>query len=208
MGGHTYGGLPRCPLSRVWAWLSGGVCLSHGHSHGSYARQKRDAEKMVNIVRTRTGRELVSWRSHGLVRDENTNRILVELGIKTLSDELNWDKLMPERLPGGLISHPINVIMDHDHLYHAHRTVERVARQKQNWTFADDPTQESYPIEEWGRIVEGQVRRIQEAGGVATVLMHPICMYVADRFETMERLLQLFARHETIWASETANYVA
>jgi hypothetical protein len=202
IGGHTYEGLPRGWRSRLKELLTGIPGVSHGSSHGSYRRQCRDAERMIAVVRERTGRHLVSWRSHGLVRDVDTYRILCDLGVRYISDELDWDKRRPERLAEGLISHPINVIMDHDHIYHAHRTPEYVARQKENWGFSDDPTIESYPIEEWGRLVEAQVRAIDGAGGLATVLMHPLCMYVADRFVTARRLLELFSRSRTVWASE------
>lgn len=202
VGGHTFGGLPRSRLSRLWASLTGGISASHGHSHGSYARQKRDVKKMLDIARKRLGKDLLSWRSHGLVRDANTYKILAEMGIQYISDEVNWDKIMPERLEEGLISHPLNVLMDHDHIYHAHRTHEYVDRQKKSWRYDDDPTAESYTIEEWGEIVQEQVRVIEEQGGLATVLMHTLCMFVADEFATMERLLAVFAQSETIWASE------
>ena len=205
IGGHTYAGLPRTLRSRLRGALTGVPGVSHGDSHGSYRRQRRDVERMVAVVRERTGRPLLSWRSHGLVRDDDTYRILHDLGIRYISDELDWNKRRPERLPEGLISHPINVIMDHDHIYHAHRTPQYVERQKRNWGFSDDPTTESYPIEEWGRIVEGQVRDIEAAGGLATVLMHPLCMYVADRFNTARRLLEFFSRYRTIWASEVGS---
>ena len=129
------------------------------------------------------------------------------MGVRCISDELSWDKLLPERLPSGLISHAINVIMDHDHIYHAHRTREYVEKQRRCWPLQDDPTSESYTVGEWGELVERQVRVIQEQGGLATVLMHPLCMFVADGFETMTRLLEFFAQYETIWASEVGRAV-
>lgn len=202
LGGHTYAGLPRPLGSRLKELLTGVPGVSHAASHGSCRRQRRDAERMVAIVRERTGRRLACWRSHGLVRDANTYCILRDLGIRCISDELDWSKWRPERTGDGLISHPINVMMDHDHIYHAHRSREYVERQKRNWGFPEDPTTESYSIQEWGRIVERQVLDIEEAGGLATVLMHPLCMYVADRFETARRLLALFSRCRTVWASE------
>jgi peptidoglycan/xylan/chitin deacetylase (PgdA/CDA1 family) len=207
IGGHTFGGLPRPLGSRLKELLTGIPGVSHATAHGSYRRQRRDVERMIAIVRDRTSRPLLSWRSHGLVRDANTYRILRELGIRYISDDLAWDKRRPERTPEGLISHPINVIMDHDHIYHAHRTPEYVERQKKDWGFPDDPTTESYPIEEWGRIVERQVLAIDAEGGLATVLMHPLCMYIVDRFETARRLLRLFSHFRTIWASEVGLFL-
>jgi peptidoglycan/xylan/chitin deacetylase (PgdA/CDA1 family) len=202
IGGHTFAGLPRSPWSRLLARLTGKPTVSHSFSHGSYARQLRDARRMIEVVRRRTGRRIVSWRSHGLVRDRHTEPILARCGVRFISDELAWDKPFPERTPAGLVSHPINVIMDHDHIYHAHRTPEYVERQKARWTYTQDPTRESYGIEEWGELVRRQVAAIESRGGLATVLMHPLCMFLADGFRTARRLLPFFARSRCIWASE------
>jgi peptidoglycan/xylan/chitin deacetylase (PgdA/CDA1 family) len=207
IGGHTYRGLPRPLGSRVRALLTGRATLSHSLSHGSPARQKRDVERMIAVVQRRTGRRIRSWRSHGLVTDASTYRILAECGIRFVSDDLDWAKMIPERIPGGLISHPMNVIMDHDHIYHAHRTPAYVEEQKKNWGFAADPTRESYDIQEWARIVRRQVSAIQAVRGVATILMHPLCMYLADRFTTGERLLEFFSQFPTVWASDMAGYL-
>lgn len=207
IGGHTYGGLPRGWLSGVRTRLTGRPTVSHASGHGSYRSQLRDVQRMVRIVGRRTGRQVLSWRSHGLVRDVNTEPILAGAGVRCVSDELNWQKLLPERTPAGLVSHPINVIMDHDHIYHAHRTPEYVERQKRHWSFADDPTRESYPVAQWGELVREQVLAIERAGGLATVLMHPLCMFVADRFETARRLLELFAACRTVWASEVERII-
>ena len=204
IGGHTYSGLPRSAWSALRSRLTGRPTVSHASSPGPYHRQLRDAARMVEAVARRTGRQLTSWRSHGLVRDRHTESILVRCGIRFISDELSWDKLLPESTPAGLISHPINVIMDHDHLYHAHRTPEYVERQKARWGFAQDPTRESYPIEAWSELVRAQVQAIEERGGLATVLMHPLCMFIADRFRAARRLLEFFAGRRCVWASETA----
>ena len=208
IGGHTYGGLPRSRWSVLRARVTGRPTLSHAQSHGSPRRQLADAARMVEAVRRRTGRQILSWRSHGLVRDRHTEPILVHCGLRSISDELAWDKLLPERTPAGLVSLPLNVIMDHDHIYHAHRTPEYVERQKARWTFAQDPTRESYRIEEWGEMVVRQVSAIEARGGLATVLMHPLCMFVADGFRTARRLLEFFARSRCLWASEAAALAA
>ncbi len=207
IGGHTYAGLPQGAWVKLWSRLSGKTACSHSSACGSCSSQKRDVARMMEVARRRLDKPIVSWRSHGLVRDRHTYGILAGAGVKFISDDLNWHKLFPERLPEGLISHPMNVIMDHDHLFHAHRTPEYVARQKLNWTFHDDPIKESYSIEEWGAIVTKQVVAIEQKGGLATVLMHPSCMHVADEFKTMEKLLKLFSQYKTIWACETGALV-
>jgi len=207
IGGHTYGGLPISNLYRAWCKITGKTPVSHSYTHGSCLQQKNDIQKMIDVVKARTGKDIVSWRSHGLVFDENTYPLLAELGIKMISDSTNWSKIVPEKMKEGLISHSMNVIMDHDHVYHAHRTKEYVDKMKENWPWPDDPTKESYAIEEWARIVEKQVRDIEKKGGIATVLMHPICMYLADKFKTAEKLLKLFSQYKTIWACEIPEYL-
>ncbi len=202
IGGHTYGGLPRSRWSTLKSRLTGRPTVSHARSHGSRRRQLADASRMVEVARRRTGRRIVSWRSHGLVRDRHTEPLLARCGIRFISDELSWDQLLPVRTPAGLVSHAINVIMDHDHIYHAHRTPQYVARQKEHWGFPQDPTRESYPIQEWGEMVLRQVAAIEARGGLATVLMHPLCMFVADGFRTARRLLASFARSRCLWAGE------
>ena len=157
---------------------------------------------MIEIVKRRTGKDIVSWRCHGRVIDKNTYNILAELGIKMISDDLDWTKIFPDKTEEGLVSHAMNIIMDHDHIYHAHRSEEYVENQKKYWTYVDDPTKESYPIKEWADIVEKQVLDIEKKGGIATVLMHPLCMHIADKFKTAERLFKIFSRYETVWARE------
>ncbi|MCX6991946.1 MAG: hypothetical protein NT011_02265 [Kiritimatiellaeota bacterium] len=205
IGGHTYAGLPQGAWVKLLSRLSGEKACSHSSSPGTCSSQKRDVARMLEIAHRRLDKPIVSWRSHGLVRDRHTYGILAGAGIKFISDDLNWHQLLPERLPQGLISHPMNVIMDHDHLFHAHRNPEYVARQQR--PFPDDPASGSYTIEDWGALVEKQVRAIEAKGGVATVLMHPLCMFAADGFKTMERLLKQFSKFKTIWASETENYL-
>lgn len=202
IGGHTYAALPRPWYAQVLARLTGNISSSHADSHGSRRAQRRDVHRMCAVARKRLSRPIRSWRGHGLVHDRHTYEILAAEGIQTISDDLDWEKLRPEHLPSGLVSLPLNVMMDHDHLYHAHRTRDYVARQQAQWPWPDAPTSESYDIEAWGDMVEEQIDHIDSAGGLAVVLMHPICMYVADGFATFERLLKQFSDRETIWAEE------
>jgi len=207
IGGHTYGGLPISNLYRAWCKITGKTPLSHSYTHGSRMQQKKDIQKMIDVVKARTGKNVVSWRSHGLVFDNNTYPLLAEMRVQMISDDLNWNKIHPEKIKEGLISHPMNVIMDHDHIYHAHRTKEYVDKMGKNWPWPDDPAKGSYTVEEWGKMVEEQVLDIEEKGGIATVLMHPICMYISDCFKTAEKLFKVFSKYKTIWAQEIPQYL-
>jgi peptidoglycan/xylan/chitin deacetylase (PgdA/CDA1 family) len=202
LGGHTFAGLPAGGWMRFWYTLRGLTPPSHAASQGPPWKQRRDIRRTIEAIAARTGRQIVAWRSHGLVRDRHTNALLAECGIRMISDEVSATKLLPERTPEGLVSHPMNVLMDHDHLLHAHRDATFVAAAKARGYGADAFGCESYSIEEWGEIVREQVAKIQERGGLATVLMHPICQYLADEFRTAAKLLAEFARYETVWAAE------
>jgi len=206
IGSHTYARLPISNLYRMWCKITGKTPVSHSYTHGSRVQHKKDIQKMIDVVKTRTGKDIVSWRSHGLVFDNNTYSFLAKMGIQMISDDLNWDKVHPEKTKEELISHPMNVIMDHDHIYHAHRTKEYVEKQKKNWPWTDDPTADSYTIKEWEKIVEKQVLDIEKKRGIATVLMHPICMWTSDKFKTAEKLFKLFSQYKTIWAQEIPEY--
>ena len=73
--------------------------------------------------------------------------------------------------------------------------------------FKDDPTRESYTIEEWADIVKQQVQSIEERNGVSTVLMHPLCMHMADNFKTARRLFELFSQFKMVWAKEVGAFL-
>jgi hypothetical protein len=202
IGGHTYSGIPQKWWKKVWYRLHRLQPPSHSGAHGSRASQRRDIRKCIAAVERFAGRRIAAWRSHGLVRDQHTCPLLAECGIRLISDEVSAAKLAPERTPEGLISHPINVLMDHDHLLHAHRDAAFVAAAKARGYGTDAFGGDSYSIEQWGEIVKRQVEAIETQGGVATVLMHPICQFLADQFRTAEKLFAFFSRRRTVWASE------
>jgi hypothetical protein len=154
---------------------------------------------------------LISWRGHSYKIDPNTYGLLVEQGIHLVSDEVRKAEIWPKRIPVrstesvqtvDLISHPLNVIPDHDHLYHAHRTVEYVREANRRGYGADEFGAVSYGIQEWGDRVMKRVGEIEQRQGLATILAHPLCMYLADRFQTLERILGEFGQYRCFWARE------
>jgi len=164
--------------------------------------QDWDIRRNVEVVREKTGRQIVAWRAHSYKVDCNTYELMASHGLKLTSDTVEKDNLWPKRIETGIISHPMNVIPDHDHLYHAHRTREYVERIHAQGYGADEFGAVSYTIAEWGELALRQAVAIDEQGGIATVLCHPICQWLADRFTTLERLLECFAARKTIFAHE------
>jgi peptidoglycan/xylan/chitin deacetylase (PgdA/CDA1 family) len=164
--------------------------------------QDWDIRRNVEVVREKTGRQIVSWRAHSYKVDRNTYELMAAHGLKLTSDTVEKDNLWPRRIEAGIISHPMNVIPDHDHLYHAHRTREYVERINAQGYGADEFGAVSYSIEDWGDLALRQAAAIDDQGGVATVLCHPICMWLADRFKTFEHLLECFTARKTIFARD------
>jgi len=145
------------------------------------------------VIKQYTGQPVRSWRHHAYRHDQHTLRLLAKAGITVWSDEVQLDCYSPRRHPDGVVILPINTLPDHEHLYHGARTPELVAAEGRG---------PSYPPELWCDQVCTQVERIVNAGGVATLLAHPICMKVADNFATFEQLCAFLSRHTSLFASE------
>ena len=153
-------------------------------------------------MRERLGYDLVSWRAHSYKVDANTYELLASHGLRLVSDDVEPDTVWPKHIEHGLVSHPMNTVPDHDHLYHAHRTESYVEEANRKGYGADDFGAVSYTIEDWGELVTDQALAIDRQGGVATILAHPLCMHLADEFSVFERILERLADLTTIWARD------
>jgi len=169
--------------------------------------QDWDIRQNVEVVRERTGKQLIAWRAHSYKVDQNTYGLMANHGLKVTSDAIDKDNLWPRRIEAGIISHPINVIPDHDHLYHAHRTPQYVAAANQRGYGADAFGAVSYTIGEWADLALSQALAIDQRGGVATILCHPLCMWLADRFRAFERILAECAGRRTVFARDMIRLV-
>ncbi len=195
IGGHQY----RARQPRPWFDWYGAMT---GNWNGPRWYQSWDIRKTVEVCERKTGYRIVSWRNHSYMRDKHTPELLTRYGIRLISDQIRSSQLLPEVVDRGLVSHPLNVIPDHDHLYHAHRTREFVIAANARGYGADEFGATSYTIEQWGDLVLEQVAKIERQGGVATILAHPLCMFLSDRFATFTRLLKDLAGRQCVWARE------
>ncbi|MBM3706512.1 MAG: hypothetical protein FJW66_08315, partial [Actinobacteria bacterium] len=157
LGGHTYSGIPLSGCEKIKYMLKGIKPPSHKSNYGSIKYQKKDISRTLKIIKDKTGQEVVSWRSHGYVHDENTYKLLNLFGVKFISDEISSNNIKPYRIKEGLISHPINAIPDHDHIFHAHRDKAFCNSAKLRGYGADIFGCENYYAEEWGELVRKQV---------------------------------------------------
>lgn len=185
IGGHTF-----CAFGSIRHWLSkylGGSVL------GSAALQRADIERTVAAIRDLTGKRITAWRNHAYQHDTLTYPLLGELGIQIVSDRVATNTTAVERVSQELLSLPINTLPDHEHLLHGQYVAGGTL-------FAH--LEERRTIQEWRETVEHQVETIEQLGGIATILAHPLCMEIADGMQSFEQLCRFLSRYETRWVSE------
>jgi hypothetical protein len=189
LGGHTYQALT--PNLVHWRLFK----LVFGSPWGPAAVQERDVTRTVAIIEKRIGK-VVSWRNHAYAHDKHTPGILSRHGVKVWSDEKSADKFLPYKVDGhDLLSLPINVMPDHEHIIHAHRTRE-INRG------GDCFGNKSFPAAVWLEIVKNQITHIVRNNGIATILAHPICMYQIDGFALFRDLCKFMSAFRSITANE------
>lgn len=182
LGGHNWSCLTPAVWHRFWN-------KAVGSYNGPEWYQDLDARATIEVARLRTGRTIRLWRNHMYMHGPYTERVLARRGIRLVSDGVKRDAAGPVRHPDGVWSFPINVIPDHEHLYHAERTREWVARWQERYRWTDDFGPESYDIGPWTDLVLAQVQANEARGIVSNLIIHPITMYLADRFDGFRRIL-------------------
>lgn len=179
-----------------------------GSYNGPAWYQKRDVDRTRRIIREKTGRDAVVWRNHMYMHGRFTDTVLAQSGVRICSDGVRRDATGPELLPSGLYNFPINIIPDHEHLYHAERTPEWVEWWVQRYNWSDDFGSASYHIEEWTEIVLDGLRANEERGVISNMIIHPITMDLCDGFRSFERILDYLSRRETVHLTETIGAAA
>jgi peptidoglycan/xylan/chitin deacetylase (PgdA/CDA1 family) len=189
VGGHTYRAFQ--PL-RLHDWFK----RLAGSFYGPRWFQRWDVERTLVVIRRRLGTPAVSWRTHAYASDATTRRVLEHLGVRVLSDRVDLGALGPSPLTAGLVALPINVLPDHEHLYHAERTPSALA--------AARTARAVYHAGEWLTEVKRQVDAVEQRGGVATLLVHPLCMFTLDRFQTFRALCRFLSGRQSLLGREAA----
>jgi peptidoglycan/xylan/chitin deacetylase (PgdA/CDA1 family) len=195
LGGHGY----RCFEPALAHRLSKKLLGSYA---GPRFYERFDVMRTLEAARQRTGRTLRLWRNHMYMHGPATDRILASSGIVGCSDTVRRGATGPRWRPEGLVDVPINVLPDHEHIYHAERTHEWVEAWLARYHWSDDFGPESYSIEEWTERVLATLRENEARGAVSTLIVHPITMYLADRFRGIRRILDLLASRETVHMGE------
>ena len=173
-----------------------------GSYNGPPFLQRLDARRTIDIVRHKTGRWVTLWRNHMYMHGPFTERALAREGIVLCSDGTDRDAMGPVKHPAGIYNFPLNVIPDHEHLYHAERTREWVEAWQRRYQWSDDWGPGSYEIDEWVELVLEDLRRNEERGAISNMIIHPITMYLCDNFRGFERILEFLSTRRTAHLSE------
>lgn len=195
VGGHNWSCFDPALPHRVWKKLTGSY-------NGPAAWQRLDVARTQAVAWRRAGRRLRAWRNHMYMHAPTTDRVLADAGIAIVSDGVRAAQAGPSRTRDGVWSFPINVLPDHEHLYHAERTPAAVAAWVRRHRWRDDFGSDSYHVEEWTDRVVAQLHAHAAAGRVANLIIHPITLYLADRWRSFRRILDVLAASRTVWMTE------
>ena len=190
IGGHNYDCFQPAIVHRLWKKIGGAYT-------GPSWMELRDVERTIRTIHAYTGKRIRLWRNHMYMHGPETNRILAARGILACSDGVSATSRGPRWTEDGVVDVKINVMPDHEHLLHAERTPEWVAAWQKRYGFCDAFGPESYRIEEWTEIVLDQLRANEARGAVSTMIIHPITMWLCDRFASFERILDFVSRRRT-----------
>ena len=191
VGGHTYYCFEPSLWHRAWKKINGSY-------NGPAWYQRWDVLKTMRIIEARCGQRIVSWRNHMYMHGPFTESVLASCGLEICSDGVSRHSSGPAPHPSGVFNFPLNVMPDHEHLYHAERTPEWVARWVRRYNWSDDYGSDSYYIEEWTERVLAELNDHEEGGLLSNMIVHPIVMHLCDRFKSFERLLAYISTRETI----------
>jgi hypothetical protein len=171
--------------------------------NGTKAFQKRDCEKTKEIIFKKTNREIRSWRNHMYMHGVYTEEVLAECGIDIISDGVKKGPLQFIKDPiHDIYNLPINCIPDHEHIYHAERTPLWVKQWLERYSWEDDFGKESYYIQKWGEILIENIALNDINNSASLMLIHPLTMYLADRFNFFYQLVEFLKDQHTATLSE------
>ncbi len=190
IGGHNYS----CFTPELWHRFCNKV---YGSYNGPAWYQRRDIAKTISIIKNRAGKTITAWRNHMYMHGPYTEACLRDCGVLICSDGVKRGSNGPERHPSGVLNFALNVMPDHEHLFHAERTPEWVEWWVKRYGWSDDYGSQSYYIEEWTDRVLEELHDHERAGVLSNMIVHPITMYLCDRFKSFERILEFISSCET-----------
>jgi peptidoglycan/xylan/chitin deacetylase (PgdA/CDA1 family) len=200
IGGHNYWAFTT-PIHKGWRaveMLSSGVV---GSWSGPRPFQRYEIRRTISLLNEH-GADVTAWRDHAYRHDRYTPELLADVGITHFSDVLGPDERVREE--DGVTVVPVNTPPDHEHVYHAFRTPGSETVVGFQGPFGG----RSVPIEEWVEWTVERIEAVRSDGSVATVLAHPACQWLADRFNSFEDLVIAVSDKEVTTMCESTSNAA
>ena len=197
IGGHTY----HCFMPELW---HRGCKKLFGSYNGPKWQQNWDIAKTKRIIQSKANIDITSWRNHMYMHGPHTEELLMNNGIEVCCDGVSRDATGTQQHPTGLLNFPINIIPDHEHLYHAERTPEWVAQWIKRYNWSDDYGSESYYFDEWFKIFKSEIFQREKKGHVSHLLIHPITIYLCGGMNALNEVADFLGQFETTFVTEFA----
>jgi hypothetical protein len=163
--------------------------------------ERKDCEKTQEIIYQRTGRLITSWRNHMYMNGPNTEKILSSCGIKVYSDGVSKKSNGFQERP-GILHLPINLLSDHEHLYHAERTEEWVKSWIKRYKWKDDFGSDSYYMKVWKRKYLESYKDCLSRGALPVSIIHPITMSLSDNYNFINNFIEYISKNQTLTIDE------
>jgi len=185
LGGHTYDNYGKMNLVKSYLRRKRYGCV-----YGSTSYQRNDIKKTKKAFED-FGLKMKSWRSHAFASNDQTFKLLREVGVKHVSDLFTLKPFEHE----GIIHMPINIPVDNNTLaYGKHKPESRNP--------FSGCTKGRIRKDEWLEIVKKRVTENEKNGVDSIILIHPITMAVLDNFETFENVAKFLSKYKSAKLSE------
>lgn len=194
IGGHGYYAFDT-PIHTAWRGLGKLTRGFVGSWNGPKWFQQWEIRRTKSTL-TDLGATVTSWRDHAYRHDSNTASLLASAGIERFSDSVGPDERVQNE--SGVTVLPVNTPPDHEHIYHAFRKRGSDAVQQFRGPFGGN----SVEPEEWVDWVADQAATVLADDGVATILAHPSCLWLADEFESLYGLCEWISDREPLLMRE------
>lgn len=195
IGGHTYHCFEPQLWHRGWNKLIGSY-------NGPKWYQHWDVSKTKNIIANKSGRVITSWRNHMYMHGPYTESVLAENDIFICCDHVRRTGNLFDTDRHGVRNFPINIIPDHEHLYHAERTPEWVEAWIKRYNWSDDYGSQSYYFEDWFQIFKDEILLREERGDVSHILIHPITIYLCGGLKALRDITDFLADFDSTQVTE------
>ena len=170
IGGHTYSTYQPILFSKISKKL-------FGSPYYSRRIQYNDIKKTRDIIINKLGVKINYWRNHAYLSDRYTNNILSKEGFTRVSNKVDTKLKSIEKIHDNLYSYPINTLPDHENLPHS--TEHKKGMNPSHWVDMN----------------VDYVKNIVKEGGIATLLLHPLCMFLEDEFYFMKKMLSTISEY-------------